>query len=486
MAAAQRCVKVRAMATPKTTFLAALAVLAGACAVNPLTGKRDFVLIPESQEIEIGRQAADQAAQTIGLYDNAAVQNYVSELGKKLAAQSERPNLPWRFQVVDDPAVNAFALPGGFIFVTRGILTHLTEEAQLVAVLGHEIGHVTARHSVRQLSKAQLAQVGLAAVSVVSDTGAIGQLGAAGLGILFLKYGRDAEREADDLGFRYSLNTGYAVRSMPDVFGTLKRVGEAAGAQTLPNWLSTHPSPDERIARITGQINETNPPQGIVERDRYLAMMDGIVFGADPRHGFFDGDVFKHPAMRFQMRMPAGWKSQNLSEAVVSQGPENTGALQLTLAKEDSPGAALQKFGTMEGVSNLEPVAFPIAGTASSARFRAKTESGEIAGLVTFVAHDNKTFQLLGLSPVETFATQETTFKNTFGSFSVLTDPAALAAQPAHVQVVTVGGAMTFAQFAAPHVTPKVTVDQLAIINQVEPGTQLSPGQKMKVVKGGR
>ena len=172
---------------------------------TPLTGERNFSIIPESQEVAMGKEAAVSVAQSIGLYDDAKAQKYVADLGKRLAAASERPNLPWSFQVVDDPVVNAFALPGGFIFVTRGLMTHLGSEAQLAAVMGHEIGHVTGRHSVRMMSKATVAQLGLGVGMVFSETlRNVGQLGMAGMQLLFLKYGRDAEREADDLGFRYS------------------------------------------------------------------------------------------------------------------------------------------------------------------------------------------------------------------------------------------------------------------------------------------
>lgn len=476
----------RQMAFPRTVVVAgALAVLVGSCATNPVTGKREFTLVSEGQEVQMGKGAAEEVAQTIGLYDNAATQSYVERLGKSLAAQSERPELPWTFRVVDDPVVNAFALPGGFIFITRGLMAHMNSEAQLVSVLGHEIGHVTAKHSVQQISRAQAAQVLLIGGMLASDTvAALGDVGLAGLSVLFLKYGRDAERQADDLGFKYSVAQGYDVRSMPGVFATLKRVSESAGAERLPNWLSTHPSPDERIERIQQKIAQQNPPQGKDEQQAYLAMTDGLTFGPNPRQGFFENGVFKHPDMRFQVTMPSGWKATNLSQAVVAEASGGTAAFQLTMAKEASPGQALEKFAANQAVSAVEKVDVPMHGLqASSARFQAKTEGGQLAGLVTFVSHQGKTFQLMGLAPAAGFAAQEATFKQVQGSFGPLTDQAALSVQPARVKLVSAPSSMTLAELVSKQGSG-LSAEKVAILNQMDPATRLQAGQKVKLIQG--
>jgi predicted Zn-dependent protease len=460
-------------------------VAIGSCTINPLTGKRELALIPESQEIEMGKQAAEEVGTTMGLYENAALSKYVDGLGHQLAAKSERPDLPWTFRVVDDPVVNAFALPGGPIHVTRGLLAYLTSEAQLVSVMGHEIGHVTAHHAVRQMSKQTLAQAGLAIGMAVSSTvRGLGQLGMGGLNVLFLSYGRDAEREADDLGFRYTVATGYEVRAMPGVFGVLKRVSESDGGDRLPDWLSTHPSPDERIERINAEIESQKPPQGKVETDPFLAMTDGLVYGLDPRHGFFDGEVFKHPEMKFQVQTPAGWKKQNLSQAVVAQSPDGKGGFQLTLAaKGTTPADSLQQFTTgNQAISNVEKVDLPLNGTGTAARFAAKTDDGEARGLVAFVSHQGKVIQMLGIGTPENFATLEPAIRAAQSSFGPLTDQAALTVQPAHIKLVTAPAAATFADFAKAY--PAMTPDKLAILNQLETGSKITAGQKLKIVEG--
>ena len=218
-----------------------LSSLVAACATNPVTGKREISLVSEQQEIQIGQEGAQQVAQEVGLVNDQALQNYLQSVGSAIASKSERPNLPWTFRAVDDPSPNAFALPGGYIFVTRGLLDLMNNEAELATVLGHEIGHVTARHSVQQMSQQQLAQLALGVGAILSPTVAqLGEAASQGLGLLFLKYGRDDERQADDLGFRYALNQGYDVRYMDDVFRSLQRIGETSRQSPLPTWLATH------------------------------------------------------------------------------------------------------------------------------------------------------------------------------------------------------------------------------------------------------
>lgn len=458
-----------------------LAVALPGCAINPVTGKREFSLVPASQEIEMGKEAAKEVDTSMGIYDNAALGRYVDSVGQTLAAKSERPELPWTFKVVDDPVVNAFALPGGPIYVTRGLLAHLSSEAQLVAVLGHEIGHVTAKHAVRQISKASVAQLGLAIGGAISET--VASIGGGGLQLLLLSYGRDAEREADDLGFRYTTSTGYEVREMPGVFSTLKRVSEASGAQALPNWLSSHPSPDERVERINKEIAEKNPARGKLSRDEFLAVTDGLVYGPDPRHGFFENGIFKHPEMKFQLTLPPGWKSQNMAQAVVSQQSDGKAALQLKVtSSNETPAQAIQKFGTTEGVTNVVPVDLKLQAPGAAATFAAKSDDGDVNGLIVFLTHQGKNYRIMGIAAAASFDAVLPLMKSTVGSFGPLTDPSAMSAQPARLKVITATAAMTVGQLASQH--PGVSADRLAIINQLTASSRIEAGQKVKIVEG--
>src|SRR3989442_2818178 len=289
----------------KKLILAALALaLVGSplgCARNPVTGKRQIVLVSESEEIAMGRQSDPQVRQEYGIVENQALQNYAQAMGRKLVAVSHRPNLEWHFTVVDSSVVNAFAIPGGYVYLTRGILAYLGSEAELAGVMGHEIGHVTARHSVRQITRQQLAQLGLGVGSVLSPTfGQLGNAAPSGFGLLFLRFSRDDEREADRLGVEYAARAAYDPRQVSNFFDVLGRLSAAGDRQTIPGWLSTHPDPPQRVeatrmlAEQWIQMLGLTDERMVVDRDPFLRAIDGMVFGNDPREGFSEGTRFYH------------------------------------------------------------------------------------------------------------------------------------------------------------------------------------------------
>ena len=286
-----------------------------------MTGERQLALVSEPQELEMGKQAAEETRKGIGVVKDDGLQAYVQSVGTKLAAHSERPQLPWSFQVVDDPTPNAFALPGGYIFVTRGLMGYMNSEAELAAVLGHEIGHVTARHSVQQISRAQIAQLGLGLGMILApDLQQFGNLLGSGLQLLFLKYGRDAERQADELGFGYALHNKYDVREMDDVFESLQSLATQQKQSPLPTWAATHPDEGERIQTVRSRIAKL-PPGSLtgtrVGEAEFLDEIQGLTFGENPRQGYFQTNRFLHPDLKFEFTFPQGWKTQNLPQAVV-------------------------------------------------------------------------------------------------------------------------------------------------------------------------
>ena len=460
------------------------------CARNPVTGKSELSLVSESQEIQMGQQGAKEVEQSIGFYKDAAVNAYVADLGKRMAAESERPNLPWEFHVVDDAAVNAFAIPGGFIYVTRGLMSSINNEAELAGVIGHEIAHVTHRHSVQQISKSQLAQLGLGIGSILSsDIAKFGQLAGAGLSLLFLKYGRDAENQADQSGFRYALGQNYDVRQMPNVFATLGRLSEGSGAGKLPEWLSTHPEPGNRIERLEKMIDTVPLDQRklIVDREDDLRHIQRMTFGEDPRQGYFEGAYFYHPQMRFQLQFPAEWKKQNLPQAVVAVSPSDDAILQLGLAGQTPPEQAARQFLSQQGVQAGNASTARINGMpAASSYFQAQTEQGQIEGIVSFVSYGGQTFGLMGYTPAGKLSTYDRVFQQTIGSFSELRDQSKINVQPAKVELVKVPRQMTLEQFNSQYPST-IPIEQLAIINELEgPASVIPAGQTVKRVVGGR
>ncbi|MFN0178640.1 MAG: M48 family metalloprotease [Gemmatimonadales bacterium] len=441
-----------------------------ACATNPVTGRRELSLVSESQEVGMGQQAAAEVRQSMGLVPDSGLQAYVRSVAMPMAKASERPQLPWSFEVVDDPAVNAFALPGGPIFVTRGILAYMQNEAELASVLGHEIGHVTAKHSVQQISKSQLAQLGLGVGSIVSPefaalSGIVGQ----GLGLLMLKYGRDAETQADDLGFKYSLADGYDVRATRTMFEMLQRVsGGTAAAGRLPQWLSTHPDPenriaktDQRLATVTTDLRKTK-----LNRDPFLRQLDGLVYGDNPRQGYFDGSRFNHPDLAFRIDYPAGWKTQNQPSAVVGVSAAEDAIFALSIPSKDTPDAALSAFLGQQGIQASGASRSAINGfPAASADFQAQTQDGNVVGgRITFLSYGGNTYQLIGYTLAKNLGTHRGTFVQTIQSFNRLTDQTALGKQPARIRLVRLSRDMTVEEFYRqnPSTVPLQTV---AIMN---------------------
>ncbi len=474
---------------PRGASVLTAALLLAACATNPATGRRELMLVSEDQEIAMGREYDPQIVASLGLYPDTALQRYVQELGLRMAAQSERPRLPWTFRVLDDPTVNAFAVPGGFIYITRGILAHLGSEAQLAAVLGHEIGHVTARHSASSMSRQQLAQLGLAVGAAVDERVArYADVAGQGLGVLFLKYGRDDENESDALGLRYMRRTGHDIREMPLVFQMLGSLSAGGEAGRVPDWLSTHPAPEDRFTRISTAITRT--PQDtvgvVVLRDAYLRRLDDVVFGNDPRNGYFAGDRFLHPAMRFSFTFPAGWQKKNEASAVHGVSAAQDAALQLSLAKEPTAAAAARAFAQQQGLQSTAPTSATTNGLAtSSASFAAVSGADTLRGAATFVEHNGSVFQLLGYTAAAKWETHQAALTAALRSFAVVTDRAVLGVQPQRMDIITVDRQGSIAELLVRRPSP-LTAEQLAQLNQVRVGEPLARGRVIKWVTGPR
>lgn len=445
-------------------------------------------LISEDQEIAMGQQYSEQIAATMSVYDDPDLQAYVDGIGQRLAATSERAELPWTFTVLDDASVNAFAVPGGYLYVTRGILTHFNSEAELAAVLGHEIGHVTARHSVEQMSRQQLLGGLLMVGAVLSEDvrGASG-LGAAAIGIFGLSHSRSDEHQADQLGIRYALRDEYDPREAIKVHTMLGRQTELRGERGIPNWLATHPSSADRIDRIRAQVSEI-PDATLagtrVLTDPYLSTVDGVAFGPNPRQGFFQDARFLHPDLEFRFTFPTGWETANLTQAVVGQSPNEDAIIQLTLSSAGNHSEAASTFFSQEGLRTRSTDRSSIHGfPATLGIFDAATEGGSVSGTVAFIDYGDLTYQILGYTPTERFETYRDEFHSVIRSFDRLTDRRALAVQPLRIEVQTVPRSTTIAAMAEDRDSP-ISAEELSLINGIEPDTRLARGDRIKWVVG--
>ena len=457
------------------------------CAVNPATGERQLSLIGEQQEIQMGQEANQEVQVGIGLVDDQGMQRYVNALGEKLAATSERPELPWHYQVVDDPAVNAFALPGGFISVTRGILAYMRSEAELAAVMGHETGHVTARHSVNQMSKQQLEQIGLGVGMILSESvREYAGVFSTGLQLLNLKYSRDDETQADELGLRYMTKAGYQPEAMLGVMRMLQAVSGAEGGR-VPEWQSTHPYPENREQHIEEVIRKQGlPDTGEVARDPYLDHIDGIVYGENPREGYFKDNLFLHPELAFQLRFPAGWTTVNQRAAVGAVSPQQDGVVVLAPADSVSdPQAGLRAFLAQQGVQGGTPRTSSANGiTSYRAPFTAQTsDGGQIQGEVLFLSYRGAIYRILGYAAPARWPTYQTEVSAALGSFAPVTDRSVLNVQPRHLKLVTTSGPMTVAEFYRRYPSP-VPVEEIARLNRMGVDDAIPSGTRMKHVVG--
>ena len=460
-----------------------------ACATNPVTGKRQLALISEAQEIEMGREADKDVVASIGLFPDESMQRYIQDLGARIASTTERPNLPWTFRVVDDASVNAFAIPGGFIYVTRGIMTHLNSEAELAAILGHEIGHVTARHSVSQMSKQQLAQVGFAAGMIFSPEFAqYGNLAQVAMGLMFMKFSRSDESQSDALGMKYMMAGGYDPRTLVDVFGMLDALSQQSSAGRLPQWMSTHPDPENRQAWATKAVAglQTDLSRLAVNRPEYLRRLDGMMFGENPREGFFQNASFRHPDMAFRMDFPQGWKSSNEKQSVGAISPNEDAIVVLQLAPAATGQQAAQKFFSQQGVESGETSRRQIGGYAAvTSTFRVQTEQGYLRGLVAWIDYQERVFQILGYAPEARWNQYSSVFGASIGSFSRETDSEVLNVQPRRLKIIDLTRATTLESLLRDYPS-SVTPQTVALINHLQGASTLAAGDQFKRVVGGQ
>ncbi|HEY2293317.1 MAG TPA: M48 family metalloprotease [Thermoanaerobaculia bacterium] len=469
-----------------TVGLALILPAVWGCSTNPATGRPQLALISEQQEIELGRDYDQQIQRLLGVYPDPKLQENVDRIGQKLAAGSERKDLAWTFRVVDDSVVNAFALPGGHVYVTRGLMTHLTSEAELAAVLGHEIGHVTARHSVTQMSKQRLAKIGVLAGALISPT--LAGFAAHGLDVLFLKYSRDDERQADDLGLRYMVAQGYDPREMPRVFEVLRRVSEGQGGQRIPEWQSTHPSEEERIRATSAAVARLgNDFRGrVVGREEYLRSLDHVAFGRNPREGYFLGSTFVQPALAAEIRFPEGWKTANGRSSVEAVAPKQDAVLVMTLSGEASWRKAAREFFLHAGMESGETLSMEVNGQPGVVRTfgLADTDAGDLQGVAGFIEYGGRVHQILGITRAQDWQRYQEALTAAVESFRPEIDRSLLDVQPKRLEIVTLPAAMTLEEFSRRYPST-VDLKTLVLINQADAATGFAAGDEVKRVVGG-
>lgn len=474
-------------------------LLLDSCAKNPVTGKTEFMLMSKEQEIAMGQQSDPEITGFFGVYQDEQLQSYITQKGQEMAAISHRPDLPFEFKVVDSPVVNAFAVPGGFVYFTRGIMAHFNNEAEFAGVLGHEIGHITARHSAKQYSNAMLGQLGLAAGSILSPEFAqFADVAQTGLQLLFLKFGRDAESQSDKLGVEYSTKIGYDASEMADFFSTLDRLSSQAGSEEVPTFLSTHPDPADRERKVA-KLAETwkrkvKTTDLEVGRERYLKMIDGIVYGEDPKQGFVENNVFYHPELRFQFSIPTDWAVQNTPQQVQMAPQDGRAVMMLRLAQgtslENAAQTALKNYqltvvdSKQERVNGLPAIVLIADQQAQQQQQQQQQASSQtIRVLMYFIQYGENIYNLIGVSTQQDFENYARLFQSTMGTFRELSDPSKINKQAERVKVKPVPRSGTLAQAFSSLRVEQDRMEEFAVLNGMSLDDQVQEGMLVKVVE---
>lgn len=477
-------------------LLSALLVYSCVSDIIPATGERRYLGFTWEQEKKIGKETSQQVAALFGTYRDSKLERYVTDVGNRVLATSHlrRPGIdeqirktPVTFGVLDSPIINAMALPGGYIYVTRGMLAHLNNEDQLASVLAHEIGHVAARHAARQTWQQQLGQ-GLLLGGVLLGQGLglpaqdILNLGSMAAQLIFLRYSREDELEADKLGVEYSSAAGYDPREAVGLFETLDRIQEKEG-QGMPSFLATHPDPGDRIQRIrelTARMPRGRQP---LADSRYLNANAGLVLGEDPRQGFVEGNVFYHPDLRFRFPVPRGFKVINQPAQVVMVEGQNRAVLGFTSAGENSLQTAVAGFLKQPGLRVIERGAMRSNGLpAYAAVAEAQTENGQVVRIMAyFIDYRGTVYHFVGYTSPQLFGNFRNLFLQTMQGFSAVQDARVLNRQPVRIALETVRRPASFRELIPRSLPEPFTPEDVAIMNQVELNQRIDPGRILKL-----
>jgi predicted Zn-dependent protease len=471
----------------------AMSLALASCATNPVTGNPNFVTMSESKEVQIGRSEDPKVRKQYGAYDNATLQQYVNEVGQRLAKASHRPNLEYHFLVVDSPEVNAFALPGGYIYITRGIIAYLNSEAELAAVLGHEIGHVTARHSVQQLSAATAAQVGASILQIFVPQ-ARGGLGDTAInlfgGALLSGYGREHELEADRLGSEYLARTGYDPQAMVNVVGVLKNqelfdaeVAKSEGREprAYHGLFASHPDNDTRLQQVVGEAARFKQSTTRIAREEFLRKIDRMVFADSPDQGVVRDNTLYHTGLGLVMHFPQGWRVKNQPQNVTAASPKDEAIIDLRMAgpAKGSPSEVLRKLVNAGFGAEVTPATINgLPAAMTSTRIQGKPTRvavvflGKNAFAIGAQAQDGQAMSRF-LPEIE----------EAQKSFHAITGAERALAQPLTLRIITARARLTFTELARTSPLGKNAEGYLRVINGLYPSGEPVAGQALKIVE---
>jgi len=464
------------------------------CAINPVTGKKQLMFMSEAQEVALGAQYDPSVVSTFGVYDNPALLAFITEKGNEIGKISHRPNLEFHYKILDSPVINAFAVPGGYVYITRGILAQFNNEAELIGVLGHEMGHVTARHSASQQTKQQLGQILLIGGMIASEKfRQFGEYAMQGMGLLFLKFSRDNESEADRLGVEYASKIGYDAHKMADFFNVLNKMQMASDHAGVPTFMSTHPDPGDRYNAVNKKTeiwqDSLKNSNWKVNADNYLKMIDGLVYGDDPRQGFVENNIFYHPELKFKYPVPRDWQLVNSPIQVQMAPKDGKAVLIFTLAQQKTLDEAAQttlkdlNLTVLDG-KKTKVNDFPALAIVSQ-QVSQDQQSGQqqtIKVISYFIEYNSNIFVFHGVSSDADFNSNFRIFESTMINFDRLTEPSKLNVKPKRIKIQTVQKTATLADVFNFYKVPQAQMNELALLNNMELSDRIEKGKLIKII----
>jgi predicted Zn-dependent protease len=467
---------------------------------SPVTGQKRAYGYSWDEEVKLGAQSDKQIQQQYGVYDDQGLQNYVDEVAQDVLATSHMRgegteekyrNTEFHFRVLDSPVVNAFALPGGYVYVTRGLLGHLRNEAQLAVVLGHEIGHVAARHASQQAFEQQVSQLALIGGAVGGELlglpgGDILQMGSQATQLMFMKYSRDDERESDQLGVEYASKKHYMASEGADFFTTLRRMSAQSG-QSIPTWQSTHPDPSARantIPQLADKWRQKGFEQNVTDRDQFMQQLGDITFGQNPRQGFTENGMFYHPELAFQFPYPEEWQVVNQASTVQMVNEDQNAIITFQIdSKNDSPQASVNEFLNQDGITSTGASGTSSNGlNAYEATANAESQDGSKVKFYLYSAkYNGNVYRFVSYTLADQFDAYQSQFIETTNEFRELNDSDILNIQPAKLRVYQTDRSGTLQSFLPNNLPLDISAEDVAIANQVELNEQIEAGTWIKI-----
>jgi predicted Zn-dependent protease len=476
------------------------------CSTNPATGESSFTaFLSPAQEKQVGAEQHPKLVREFGgNYDDAKVAAYVERVGQSLAKHAEVQDIQYSFTVIDDDGINAFALPGGYIHVTRGLLALANNEAELAGVLGHEIGHVTARHAAQRYSTATATSLGIGVLGILgaiaglpaelSDLAGSGlQTGAA---VYLQSYSRGQELEADRLGIRYMTAAGYDPDAMVSFFRKLdaytrleaEKVGDPGAGERF-DIMASHPRTADRVQQA-GQLVATARAAGEeLHRQRYLQEIDGIIYGDSPQQGYRRGRDFIHPGLRIAFRVPEGFVLKNGPRQVAAVGPDGAlivfdadARLDVAGRVPDMPTYLTQVWAARTQLAGVQRFQVDgMEGATGAARLQTKSGIADVR-LVAIRGDADRIWRFIFLSRPNAPAGLQSALQSTAMSLRQLSAQEAAAIKPWRIDVIAVKPGDTPETLASRMAVDAFQMETFQVLNGLASGDRLEQGQQVKIV----